>query len=546
MGAQMLRHRFAALLVGISFLGVVSWAEATSPGWNVDAPVGGSFSRVIEEPPSIHPVGVTTIGGAQTLEYVCDTLAARDPFTNDYRGRLAERWEISKDGRELTFFLRKNAKFHDGKPVTAEDVKFSYEALFIDDYKGVAKRPFFEGVERVEVLDPLTVRFRMKDDYFQNFSVLADTMYIIPKSVYGDVEKGKALTRQVTCSGPYTLEKFEPGQRIVLKRNKDWYGFAGEWKGAFNFNQVILRFVSDQNVVMEMIKKGDLDYAWMVTPETFVKAEGEPWGSKVLAVKAENKYPKRSGFIGWNLKNELFQNKNTRLALAHLLNREEINKKFRFDTSVPATGPYYVQSEYASPKTKAIGFDPKKAAELLKKAGWGDADKDGVLDKKVGGKKRDFRFTFLYSAKDFEKYWTLYQEDLKKAGIAMELKYLEWGSFIKLVTEQKFDAITMAWGGTPEWDPKQIWHSQSATGGGSNFIGYKNPAVDKLIDEARVERDKTKRVAKLQKVYELIADDAPYAFLFNNRYELYFISARIGRPADTLPFDNGHHYWWAK
>lgn len=542
----MLRHRFTALLFCVSLTGGFSWAQAPTPGWNINAPIGGSFSRLIEEPPSIHPVGVTTIGGQQTLDYVCDTLAAREPITNDYRGRLAERWEISKDGREYTFFLRKNARFHDGKPVTADDVKFSYEAVFIDDYKGAAKRPFFESVERVETPDQHTVRFRMKDDYFQNFSALADTMYIIPKHIYGDVEKGKKLTRAVTCAGPYTLEKFEPGQRIVLKRFKDWYGFESDWKGAFNFNQVVLRFVPDQAVVLEMVKKGELDYAWAVMPDTFAKAEGEPWGSKVFAVKAENKFPKRSGFIGWNMKNELFQNKNTRIALAHLLNREEINKKFRFETSVLATGPYYVQSEFASPKSKAIAFDPKKAAELLKKAGWSDSDKDGVLDKKIGGKKTDFRFTFLYSAKDFEKYWTLYQEDLKKAGIVMELKFLEWGTFIKLVTEQKFDAITMAWGGTPEWDPKQIWHSQSSTGGGSNFISYKNPAVDKLIDEARVERDKAKRMVKLHKVYELIADDAPYAFLFNGRYELYFVSAKVGRPGDTLPFDNGHHFWWAK
>lgn len=546
MGAQMLRHRFAALLICTSLYGGPSWAEAQATGWNVNAPIGGNFSRNIEEPPSIHPVGVTSIGGFQVLEYVADTLALRDPITNEYRGRLAERWETSKDGREFTFFLRKNAKFHDGKPVTAEDVKFSYEAIFIDDYKGVAKRPFFESVEKVEVIDPMTVKFKMKDDYFQNFSSLADTMYIIPKHIYGDVEKGKKMTRTVVGAGPYTLEKFEPGQRIVLKRNKDWYGFEGEWKGAFNFNQVTLRFSNDQTVLQEMMKKGDLDYASLIMPDAFAKAEGEPWGTKVLAVKAENKYPKRWGFIGWNLKNELFQNKNTRMALAHLLNREEINKKFRFETSLYVTGPYYVQSEYASPKAKPLLFDLKKAQELLKKAGWADADKDGVLERKIGGKKTDFRFSLLYTVKDYEKYWTLYQEDLKKAGIALELKYLEWGTFIKLVTEQKFEAMTMAWGGSSEWDPKQIWHSQSASGGGSNFISYKNTTVDKLIEEARVERDKKKRMTKLHKIYDLIAEDAPYAFLFNNKYELYYVSARVGRPGDTLPFDNGVHYWWAK
>src|SRR5690606_15718898 len=120
-------------------------------------------------------------------------------------------------------------------------------------------------------------------------------------------------------------------------------------------------------------------------------------------------------------------------------------------------------------------------------------------------------------AKDFEKYWTLYQEDLKKAGIVMDLKLMEWGTFITVVHEGKFDAVSMAWGGTFEWDPKQIWHSSSTAAGGSNFISYKNPAVDRLIDNARVEADRKKRMVKLRKVYEMIAEDAPYAFLFNNK-----------------------------
>ncbi len=127
----------------------------------------------------------------------------------------------------------------------------------------------------------------------------------------------------------------------------------------------------------------------------------------------------------------------------------------------------------------------------------------------------------------------------------MELKYLEWNSFLKLLDEGNFDAAALAWGANDiDWDPKQIWHSSSAVVGGSNFINYKNPQVDKLIDEARLTIDKKKRVQTLQKVYEMIADDAPYVFLFNPKFVFYAHSSSTGLPGDTLRFGLGNNFWW--
>lgn len=267
---------------------------------------------------------------------------------------------------------------------------------------------------------------------------------------------------------------------------------------------------------------------------------------KVFKVKAENREPKGYGFIGWNFRQPLFQDRRVRLALYHLLNREEMNKKFRFGMSELARGPVYNQSEYAAPEVQPILYDPQKAKQLLQQAGWKDSDKDGILDKVINGQKTPFRFTLIYSNKDVEKYWTWYKEDLKKAGIEMELKYVEWNSFLRLLDEGKFDAAALGWTGSLEWDPKQIWHSSSAVPGGSNFIGYKNPEVDKLIEKARLELDKSKRVKMLRQVYTLIANDVPYAFLFNDKYALYAHSYRVEKPADTLTYEVGLDWWWAK
>lgn len=514
---------------------------------NANAPVGGTFTRNLGgEPPTIHPITYSDLYGQWVLSYVSDTLALRSPETNEFQPRLAEKWEVSKDKKSYTFFIRKDAAFSDGKPVTAEDVKFSYDAIFEPAYKAAEKIPYLEGISKVEVVDEKTVRFHLKDTYFQNFISMAE-LWIIPKHVYSDVAKSQKMNRTIVGCGPYTLEKFETGQRIVLKRNDKWYGFnTKEWKGSFNFATIILRFVKEQAVSFEMAKKGELDIE-PLSAEYFVKkAEGAPWGSTVFKKEVVNQSPKSYGFIGWNFRRPMFQDKNVRRALAHLMNREEMNKKFRYGKSILGTGPVSLGSDYASTKVKPILFDTKKASELLTKSGWKDSDKDGILDKKIDGKKVDFKFSLVYSNKDVEKYFTMYKEDLKKAGIDLELKYLEWNSFIKLLDDGNFDSVALAWGGSSEWDPKQIWHSSSAVPGGSNFIAYKNPTLDKLIDQARLESNDKKRMDQLHKVYEIIAEDAPYAFLFNEKYQFYAVSNKVGTPGDTFKYEVGHFYWWMK
>ncbi|RYZ65045.1 MAG: peptide ABC transporter substrate-binding protein, partial [Proteobacteria bacterium] len=383
--------------------------------------------------------------------------------------------------------------------------------------------------------------------YFKNFDVIAG-MSILPKHVYGDVEKSKKMTRTLIGSGPYKLDKFDRGNLIVLKRNDAWYGFNDDaWKGQFNFATINMRFYKDENAILERAKKGELDYVDL-RPEAFVKkTEGAPWGKTVIKHKVENSAPKSYGFVGWNFRRELFQDRDVRIALAHLMNRDEMNKKFRYNMAELATGPTYLKSEYSSKVTKPLLYNPKLATEMLAKSGWKDSDKDGLLDKTVNGKKNSFRFTLIHPNKDNEKYWTMYKEDLKKVGIEMEIKYLEWNSFLKIMDEGNFDAVSLAWGGGDiTWDPKQIWHSASAVPGGSNFIGYKNPEIDKLIDEARQTLDENKRRKLLINVYEKIAADAPYVFMFNDKFEFYANSSKIQTPAETFKYSIGRDYWWMK
>ena len=127
----------------------------------------------------------------------------------------------------------------------------------------------------------------------------------------------------------------------------------------------------------------------------------------------------------------------------------------------------------------------------------------------------------------------------------MEIKVLEWSAFLKLLDEQKFDAVSLAWiPASLEQDLKQIWHSTSNKPGGSNFINYSNPVVDKLIDQAREEMNPKKRQGLWRKAYKTIAGDAPYAFMFSSRYDLYFVWKHIGMTKGTMKFDRGTGFWW--
>lgn len=535
--------KLSAAVLAFAFSAVTS-AAVNEP--NRAAPQGGVFNYNMDaEPESLHPLMGGDLYSTYFKEYVFDYLCVNSDQSWELLPRLAERWEISKDGLTFTFFLRKDAFFHNNENVTAEDVKFSFEAIREPKHQALNLLPYFEKFKKVEVVDKYTIKFIASEPYFQNLTTLCTNMPIMPKSVYGDINKSVKMQKEAIGSGPYKLEKYDKAQSITVKKFDKWYGDkTKEWKGYFNFEQVNFRFTKEDNIMIERLKKGDLDFAYMTT-ESFKKATGIPFGTKVFANKVENSQPKAYGFVGFNFKREIFQNRDTREALAHLTNRDLMNKKFFNGWNYLATSPVYVKSEQA-PANKPLDFNPKKAQELLAKAGWADSDKNGILDKTVNGQKVEFKVSLIYANKDSEKYWTILKEDAKKAGVDIELKLLEWNSFVKTIDDKNFDMMAMGWGGGDvEDDPKQIWHSTSNGKGGSNYISYNNAEVDKLIDQARGELDKNKRKDLFKKVYGLIADDVPYIFMFNRKFEFYANSAKTKKVTDTYKYNFGYRSWWA-
>ncbi len=530
------------LLVSSAFVSTV----IASPGKpNPTAPQGGTLNYNFDaEPESLHPIMAGDVYSAKLFAYVHDSLCTPSLETWEFEPRLAEKWEISKDGLTFTFHLRKNAFFHNGDSVTADDVKFSLDAIREPKHQALNQLPYFEKFTKVEIVDKYTIKFIATEKYFKNLTSLCG-MTIIPKSVYGNVDKSVKMQKESVGAGPFKFEKYDKGQSIVITRFDKWYGKEDKINaGYFNFDKIVFRFTKEENILIERLKKGDFDFADL-NVESFKKAVGPQFGKTAFANKVENSQPKSYGFIGFNFKDDVLKEKAVREAIAHLVNREAMNKKFFNGWNYLATSPVFVKSDQA-PDAKPIDFSPKKAQEILQKAGWADTDKNGILDKMVNGKKRELHFSWIYANKDSEKYWTIVKEDAKQAGIVLDLKLLEWNSFIKTVDDKNFDLISMGWGGGDvESDPKQIWHSASNGKGGSNYINYNNPEADQLIEEGRSELDQAKRTKIFKKLYTVIADDVPYIFLFNRKFEFYANSNKVKKSADTFKYGFGESAWWS-
>ncbi len=534
------------------FLFALPTAQAEAPSkkpvklGNPAAPQGGTFRmRFAGEPFSLNPI---ISDGYQSVEiqfYVMEGLLLQNEHTYAWQPWLADQWSVSPDGKSYEFHLRENATWGDGKPVTAEDVKFSFDVIYDDRYPTAHMRPYYEGIEKVTILDRKRVRFTTKAKYYGNF-ISSAGLPVVPKHIYGDPKKGPQIHKTILGSGPYLFESWNEGRNIILKRNKKWWGWNDPlYAGKFKPERVIFQFVSDENVAFEMLKKGELDFMTL-TPDQYMRAKSlESENSHFETERIRNLYPQSVSSIGFNLRREIFKDRQVRLALAHLADREMMKQKFFYGYAIEATGPWYAQSEFADPSIKPIPYDPAKALQILREAGWRDEDGDDVLEKKIGNETVDLRFTILTSSKQSERWLTVFKEDARQIGAEVDIKVLSGNAFGTVLDEGNFDAADLSsGGGLVEFNPKPGWHSSSRQKGGLNFTHFSDPVVDELIDRACETYDFQERKPMMREIYRRIAEEVPQIVLFNGADTFYAYSRRVKRPAATYNYDIGLKFWW--
>jgi len=536
------------LLLGASCLTVFSSCKKSSqPGSTTSIssedeknlkPVKNDWmvSALEVNPQILNPILASDGYSPMVMSNIFEGLLSWDVETAQPRGRLAESWTISKDGLTYDFILRKNVVFHDGKPLTAEDVKFTFDSIKNPKVDAAHLQNYFSGLVSTEVVDPYHIRFKMKNAYYRNLIMLGDTQ-IMPKHIYGVGDfNTNPVNRKPVGSGPYVFSKWEEGRVIELKRfDNHWSNHVDFWKDRFNFNRLLFRVINESAVQVMAVKKGEID-GFEPKASQWIHDFSDP---KLDQTLYRLKYKTMDGngynYVGWNLSHPFFSIKEVRQALAHAIPREEINKKIYGGLEDLCISNFPATSPKTDPQLKPINYDLDAARMLLAKAGF--VEKDGVLQK--DGKKFQFELLFGAGNSDAERIALIFRQSLQNLGIEMNIRTLEWTVFLKQLESHKFDAVMLSWTSSLDEDPYQIWHSSQTHGKGSNFIGYKNARVDELLEKARVTLNTDERNKMYQEFSRILADEAPYLFLFE-RPSLWVGSRRFKHvlPTGTLGLDS--------
>jgi len=421
-------------------------------------------------------------------------------------GDLAEKWEVKDGGRTIIFHLRKNVRWHDGKPFTARDVIFTYKKLTDPG----TKTPYASDyllIKSIEAADPFTVVVRYKKPFAPALESWG--IGIIPEHIYSDGQpdiNSHPANRSPVGTGPFRFAGWITDEKIILEANDDYF------EGPPGIGRVIFRIVPDQSVQFLELRNQSID-SMSLTPDQ--------WNAYDVFFRKYNKfrYPAfQYTYLGFNLARHPFDDARIRRAIAYAIDKSQIINGVLLDIGRPATGPYPPQSWAYNHEVSDYEYDPKKARQILEEAGWGDSDGDGILDKKSSdGKKINFEFTILTNQGNKVRQMTaeIIQSQLKKAGIKTNVRIIEWSSFIhQFIDKKNFDAVILGWSLSRDPDQYSIWHSSEAREGGYNFVSYKNPEVDKLLDMGRETFDFASRQKIYRRIHRIIHQDAPYIFLY--------------------------------
>lgn len=440
---------------------------------------------------------------------VVETLVKLDPHTHELGPELAESWTVSPDGKSVTFRLRQGVKWHDGRPFTSEDVAFTFQRLMDPTVLAAAQRSDFENVARWETPDDHTFVLHLSWVHFATLPNL-DQLLILPKHVFtrGDFNNHPA-NRAPIGTGPYLFDHWTAGNEIVLEKNPRYWGRPA-W-----LDELVYRVVRERPVALEMVKRGEVDLMWRLTPEMVSDQIDEEILARYHLVQY---YPWQTGFWVWNNARPQFADPRVRRALTMLIDRDLIRCSVERCLSRTVAQIFPEDLPSGNPPVEPLPFDPDEAKRLLDEAGWRDSDGDGVRDKRIDGAKVPFRFTFLATANSasLQRQAAIAQNEFRRAGLDMEIQQVDWAVFSDRLQKHEFDVGALIWiFPNPAIDLYGIFHSSQRSGGGVNYANYQNAEVDRLLEEGRRTLDDDRRAELFRRVSRILHEDQPYTFTFN-------------------------------
>lgn len=437
-------------------------------------------------------------------------------YNKDIRliGDLAEKWEISDDKLTIRFFLRKDVIWQDGKPFTAKDVEYTYK-VYVDPKTPTAYATDFLKVKAFRILDDYTVEVTYDRPYAPALGSWGTA--VLPSHLLeGQDITQSPLKRDPVGTGPYKFREWKTGEKIVLD------SFHRYFEGRPYIDRVLTRVIPDLATMFLELKARKVDQMGL-TPLQYTRQTSTKWFDENYT---KYKYLAFGyTYLGYNLQDEKFKDKRVRQALTSAINRESIVQGVLLGLGQVAYTPYKPDTMWYNPNVKKFPYNPELAKQLFAEAGWKD-NGDGVLRK--DGKP--FEFTIITNqGNDLRKNAaTIIQSDLKKVGISVQIRVIEWAAFLKnFINKRNFEACLLGWGIGIDPNQIDIWNSQKISEKELNFITYQNPEVDELLEEGASVYDPEERKKYYDKFQEIIAEDQPYTFLY---------------VSDTLPIINSRFF----
>lgn len=548
---------------------------------NPDAPKGGTLKMAVVANgfDSFNPFDIRGVAAAGISTYLYDTLlesSADEPFSA--YGLIAESLETPTDRSYVIFNLRKEARFHDGEPITAEDVKFSLNILTNEGHPFF--RNYYADVSKITIESPHRVRFDFGETKNRELPLILGQMPILPAHYWETRDFGENGLTPPVGSGPYRIGEFEAGRSVTYERVKDyWAQNLGVRKGRFNFDSIRYDYYTDDTVALEAFKAGNFDFRQESSAKNWATAYTGPKfdAGKIVTEAIEHHRPTgMQGFV-FNTRRKVFSDPRVREALAYGFDFEWANKNL-FYGQYTRTGSYFENSDLASsglpegreleilepfrgdlakkvftevytpPETdgqQGLRKNLRTALELLRSAGY--VVRDGkMIHEKTG---EPLAFEILLFQKSFERVVLPFKNNLAKLGIDVSVRLVDSNQYVQRVREFDFDIITqvLPQSDSPGNEQREYWHSSNVDAVGSrNYMGVSDPVVDELVSMVIQAPDREELVQRVRALDRVLLHGhyvIPHWYLARDRvaYWKQFVRPEM-TPKNGFDLNN----WWVK
>lgn len=524
------------LFIFAAFLSAVSCTQKREEKPSVlnegEPKYGGSFIEgATSDPKSFNPVIAKETSTTNVTGLIFEGLTQMNPFTTEIEPLLAKSWEFSKDGKVWTFYLRDDIKWSDGKPFTADDVVFTYNQLYYNKTIPASARDILtiEGKDiKVEKTDNLTVKFTLPKPFAPLLSALG--MDILPKHILEPVVKADkfnshwgidAQPAQIIGTGPFMLSEYVPSQRIILKKNPNYWKKDKKGNKLPYLDNIVMLVVPDLNSSLLKFQSGETDFLGLQQGDYAVLKPLESKGNFTIYNAGPtlsttflifNQNPKKIPDHKW----KWFTNQRFRQAIAHVIDKETIINNVMFGFAFPQDAAMTPTARFFhNPNVRKYEYSLEKAKKILLDAGFNY--KSGILHDKDGN---IVEFTILTNAENNERVniGNIIRADIQKLGIKVSLQPIQFNSLVtKLNSTFDWEGVIIGLtGGVEPHNGKNVWYSS-----GQLHMWYpkqQKPAtaweaeIDKLFDEGASELDSEKRKKIYWKWQEIVAEQAPVIY----------------------------------